>query len=58
MFSLYRTHKNQHGQDIMPFIASFVIKKDAVWYAETKNEEGGYIIRERETGMIWRIPEP
>ncbi len=41
----------------MPFIASFVIKKDAEWYAETKNEEGGYIIRERETGMIWRIDE-
>ena len=39
----------------MPFIASFVIKKDAEWYAETKAEEGGYIIRERETGMIWRI---
>jgi hypothetical protein len=57
MFSLYRTYKNKQGQDIMPFIASFVIKKDAEWYAETKNEEGGYIIRERETGMIWRIDE-
>jgi hypothetical protein len=55
MFSLYRTCKNKQGQDIMPFIASFVIKKDAEWYAETKSEEGGYIIRERETGMIWRI---
>ena len=55
MFSLYRTCKNKQGYEIMPFIASFVIKKDAEWYAETKAEEGGYIIRERETGMIWRI---
>ena len=41
----------------MPFVASFAVKRDAVWYAETKKEEGGYIIRERETGMVWRIGE-
>jgi hypothetical protein len=41
----------------MPFVASFVVKRDAVWYAEMKKEEGGYIIRERETGMLWRIGE-
>jgi hypothetical protein len=57
MFSLYRIYENQNNQTLMPFVASFAVKRDAVWYAETKKEEGGYIIRERETGMVWRIGE-
>lgn len=57
MFSVYQ-HFIKDGQEHMPYLAAFVQKAEAAWYAQRKLEimtEGHIIIRERDTGMVWHI---